>query len=121
MVNDFEGETRALLDFLGVGWDDAVLDHVEHARQRGIINTPSYHQVTQPIYRDARYRWKRYAVELEPVIPILRPYIERFGYAERSCFGRCCASPKRHDPIGAHRSSRLDTLLPLNRTRPRNL
>ena len=82
MVEDLEGETRMLLDFLGVGWDDAVLDHVEHARRRGVINTPSYHQVTQPVYRDAKFRWKRYARELEPVMPILRPYIELFGYTE---------------------------------------
>lgn len=82
MVTDFESETRALLDFLGVGWDDALLRHAEHARQRSTINTPSYHQVTQPIYQHAKYRWKRYAKELEPMMPILRPYIEHFGYTD---------------------------------------
>jgi tetratricopeptide (TPR) repeat protein len=82
LVADFEGETRALLDFLGVGWDDRVLDHTEHAIKRGTINTPSYHQVTQPIYQHAKYRWKRYARQFEPVLPMLQPYIDYFGYKE---------------------------------------
>ena len=69
-----------MLEFLGVGWDDAVLEHTRHAQQRGIINTPSYHQVTQPIYQHARYRWKRYAKEFEPLLPGLQPFIEAFGY-----------------------------------------
>jgi len=80
MVTDLEKETRALLDFLGVGWNEAVLNHTEHARQRGVINTPSYHQVTQPIYQHAKYRWKRYAREFEPMMSILNPFIVRFGY-----------------------------------------
>lgn len=82
LVSNFEHETRQLLDFLAVGWDDAVLQHTEHARKRGTINTPSYHQVTQPIYQHAKYRWKRYARQLEPVMATLRPYIEYFGYGE---------------------------------------
>ena len=81
LVVDFEGETRKLLDFLGVGWDDAVRGHTEHARTR-VINTASYHQVTQPIYQHAKYRWKRYAKQMEAVMEILKPYIDYFGYAE---------------------------------------
>jgi hypothetical protein len=82
LVDDAERETRAVLDFLDVGWHDDVLDHAEHARQRTVINTPSYHQVTQPIYHHARYRWKRYEREMASVMPMLRPFIEHFGYAE---------------------------------------
>jgi len=82
LVANFEGETRALLDFLGVGWDEKVRGHTEHAMQRGTINTPSYHQVTQPIYQHAKYRWKRYAQQFEPVMPILEPYIDYFGYSD---------------------------------------
>lgn len=82
LVADFETETRALLDFLGVGWNDSVLGHTEHAIKRGTINTASYHQVTQPIYQHAKYRWKRYAKHFESVLPVLQPFIEYFGYAE---------------------------------------
>lgn len=82
LVADFEKETRDLLDFLGVGWDDSVQGHTEHAIKRGTINTPSYHQVTQPIYQHAKYRWKRYAQQFEPVMPVLQPFIDYFGYSE---------------------------------------
>jgi len=81
LVANFESETRALLNFLGVGWNDSVLGHTEHAIQRGTINTPSYHQVIQPIYQHAKYRWKRYAKQFEPVMPTLKPFIDYFGYA----------------------------------------
>lgn len=81
VVADFEGQARLLLDFLGVGWDDAVLKYDEHAKKR-VIKTPSYHQVTQPIYQHAKYRWKRYADQMQPVIPVLRPFIDYFDYAE---------------------------------------
>ncbi len=80
LIGDVEGEARRLLDFLGVGWDDAVLGHTTRARERRSINTPSYHQVTQPVYQRAKERWKHYANDLEPVMPLLRPFVEHFGY-----------------------------------------
>ncbi len=82
LIADFEDEARKLLDFLGVGWDDEVLDHTRHAQERTVINTPSYHQVTQPLYQHARYRWKRYASAFTPILPTLQPFIDHFGYAE---------------------------------------
>lgn len=82
LVANLEHEARATLGFLEVEWDERVLDHTEHARRRGTINTASYHQVTQPIYQDAKYRWKRYSNEFEPYMDALRPFIKYFGYAE---------------------------------------
>jgi hypothetical protein len=38
--------------------------------------------VTEPIYQRAKYRWRRYADRMRPVMPILRPYAEHFGYSE---------------------------------------
>lgn len=84
LVADFETETRAMLDFLGVGWSESVMSHTEHAIRRGTINTPSYHQVTQPIYQHAKYRWKRYTSQFEAILPVLEPFIDYFGYAEES-------------------------------------
>ena len=51
------------------------------ARKQGGVTTASYHQVTQGLYRHARYRWKSYAKHLAPMIPRLRPYAEQLGYA----------------------------------------
>jgi hypothetical protein len=83
LVDDFEGEIRRLLEFLNVDWDDAVLDYATHARAREVISTPSYRQVTESIYKRARYRWLRYAEQLAPIMGVLNPYIEYFGYEGR--------------------------------------
>ena len=79
LLDDFEHQTRRLLDFLGVGWDESVRRYTEHARTRR-VRTASYHQVVEPLYRRSRYRWRRYAKHLAPVMDVLRPYIEYFGY-----------------------------------------
>ena len=79
VVEDTEGEARRLLGFLGLAWEPKVLDFQETARKRR-INTPSYHQVAQPIYADARERWRRYQDQLGPVMPVLEPFVKRFGY-----------------------------------------
>ncbi|MDX1431466.1 MAG: sulfotransferase [Gammaproteobacteria bacterium] len=81
LVDDLEGEARGVLEFLEVPWHDGVLEFFEHARRRGPISTPSSYQVTQPLYRRALERWRRYEKELAPVIGDLAPWIEHFGYA----------------------------------------
>ncbi|MCL6741257.1 sulfotransferase [Sphingomonas sp. RB56-2] len=80
MVADTEGELRKLLAFLGLPWDDKVLDHQKTALDRGYIRTPSYAQVTEGIYVRAKGRWEKYRKQMEPVLPILAPWVERFGY-----------------------------------------
>lgn len=42
--------------------------------------TPSYNQITQKIYKDARYRWERYREQMAPVLDIMAPYVEKAGY-----------------------------------------
>ena len=80
LLADFEGETQKLLEFTGVEWDDSVREYHTHAAGRQDIITPSYRQVTQPIYKTAQDRWKRYATHLEPYLERLEPYIEEMGY-----------------------------------------
>lgn len=81
MIADLEGEMRAVLDFLGLPWREAVLDNQTSAAQRGAVRTASYAQVGEPIYSRAIARWERYRPHLEPVLPILAPWAERMGYA----------------------------------------
>jgi tetratricopeptide (TPR) repeat protein len=81
VIDDFDGEVGALCDFLGVPWKDELRDFDAKALDRGRINTPSYGQVSRPIYREARYRWERYREQLAPYMPALQPYVERFGYS----------------------------------------
>lgn len=84
LIVNFEPEARKLLDFIGTDWSDAVLDHTRHAQQRLAIKTPSYHQVTQPIYQHAKYRWKRYEKDFAPLMASLRPFIDDFGYRDQT-------------------------------------
>ena len=82
LIDDFEDVVRALLNFLELEWDDAVLEFDKHARQRRGINTPSYQAVLELINARARYRWKRYKDPLASVMNDLEPFIEAFGYSE---------------------------------------
>lgn len=82
LVEDFDAEIGRLLAFLQLPWDDRVRDFAAHAAGRGKIDTPSYHQVTRPLNRDAVYRWMRYQRQLAPIAPVLAPYIREFGYRD---------------------------------------
>lgn len=81
VVADQETELKALFGFLGLDWHDAVLAHQETARGRGRIKTASYAQVVEPIYTRAAGRWQNYRKHLEPILPTLRPWVEKFGYS----------------------------------------
>jgi hypothetical protein len=80
LVAEKEAEMRALVAFLGLKWDDRALDNEGTAARRGMIATPSYHQVAQPIYSRASGRWQRYRDQLAGVLPILAPWAEKMGY-----------------------------------------
>lgn len=80
MVADLAGEMRPLLDFLGLPWDEKVLDNQAAAQSRGRVRTASYSQVGEPIYTRAAGRWLAYREQLAPVLPILAPWAERLGY-----------------------------------------
>ena len=81
VVTDLEGEARAAIDFLGLDWDDAVLDYREKAARR-TINTPSGAQVDKPVYSDAVARWKPYAFAMNEVRDFLDPWVEYWGYGD---------------------------------------
>lgn len=68
-VADQEGQTRALIDYLGLPWNDAVLSFHESARQ---VRTASAAQVRQPMYRGSVDLWKRYGDRLKPLIDRLK-------------------------------------------------
>lgn len=80
LVEDTARELRPLFDWLELDWPGDDLDHREAARARGVVQTASYAQVTEPIYQRARGRWHNYRHHLEPVIETIRPWVEKFGY-----------------------------------------
>lgn len=80
LVENPEAALRPLVEWLGLPWDQALLDHRRTAAARGVIVTPSYDQVTQPLHRRAVGRWRRYETHLAPVRGVIEPWAIRLGY-----------------------------------------
>jgi len=80
LVQDLEGTCKPLIRFLGLEWDDNLHNYQKTALERGSIYTPSYSQVVQPLYKQASGRWTNYRKQMEPVLPVLQPWIKAFGY-----------------------------------------
>lgn len=79
MVTDLESVSRRVLEFLGLPWDDRVLRFNEHARQK-LVRSPTYSDVTKPVFKSAVGRWRHYQKHLEPWLPKLEPFVKAFGY-----------------------------------------
>jgi tetratricopeptide (TPR) repeat protein len=80
LVRDFDAETQAMCSFVGLVWSDKVRGFDRTAKARG-VSTASVAQVGRGLY-DGTRQWEPYAEFLEPVLPILQPWIEKFGYAD---------------------------------------
>ena len=79
MVDDLESVARKTLGFLDVPWDDRVLGFHQHARKK-LVRSPTYADVTQPVYKHAMGRWRNYQKYLEPHLEKLEPLVKAFGY-----------------------------------------
>lgn len=80
MVEDPPAVLRPVVEAIGLSWHEDMLDHTRTAAERGVITTASYAQVTEPIYKRSVGRWQKYRRHLEPVLPKLAPWAEKFGY-----------------------------------------
>jgi hypothetical protein len=81
LVNDFDGETRRLFEFLEMPWDTSVRDFASEAKSQDVGSlTPSYDQVSEPIYGRSADRWKRYVRHIEPILSIVKTHVMRLGY-----------------------------------------
>ena len=80
VVSSFEVSIKKLLEFLELPWSENVTKFYETAEKRGIISTPSYDQVNKPLYSKSINRWKNYESQFSNILPILKPWIERYGY-----------------------------------------
>ncbi len=79
MVADLEASSRRILAFLDVGWDETVLRFHEHARCKP-LRSPSYAEVTKPVFTVAVGRWRSYQKYLEPCLEQLGPFLTAYGY-----------------------------------------
>ncbi len=64
LVADPEGQSRRLIDFIGLEWDPACLDFQANGR---VVRTISRSQVRRPIYQTSVERWRRYEKHLGPL------------------------------------------------------
>jgi hypothetical protein len=81
LVSGFETEARALCEFLGVEYTDAMAGFADRAREK-LINTPSAAQVAEGLYTRGVDQWRAYANQIASAMPALAPWIKKFGYAE---------------------------------------
>ena len=69
LIVDREAETRRLVAFCGLDWNDACLAPERNSR---VVKTPSLWQVRQPVYNTSVERWRRYEPwlgELRELLP----------------------------------------------------
>lgn len=68
IVGNQESETRKLLQYCELPWEDSCLSFHKTSR---IVHTPSAVQVRKPIYKDSVQLWRKYEKQLEPLQNIL--------------------------------------------------
>ena len=68
VVADLEGQTRRMLDYCGLEWNEACLAF--HATERP-VRTASGAQVRRPLYKSAVGRAKSYGEQLKPLLDAL--------------------------------------------------
>ena len=69
LIHDQEPQTRRLLDFLDLPWDEHCLRFFESERS---VHTASHSQVRKPMYSGSIGRWKHYEKYLGPLYRGLR-------------------------------------------------
>lgn len=77
LVNDFEQEIRAVLEFAGLEWRPGLSAFEARA---AAVATPSADQLASGLNTEGVGQWRRYRKEMAPVLARLEPWVERFGY-----------------------------------------
>lgn len=78
MVADTPGQVKALLDYLGLPFEE---DCLAFWRNKRAVRTASSEQVRQPIYKDGLEQWTHYAPWLDPLRAALGPVVDAFPAA----------------------------------------
>jgi hypothetical protein len=68
LVEDLEGQSRRLLDFVGLEWDERCLSFHQSRRRGAAARKEHAHQ---PLYRSSVGRWQNYREHLAPLLAVL--------------------------------------------------
>ena len=79
IIADLNKEGRRVTEFLGLSWNQKQIFFYESAK-RNPIYSPTYNEVTRPIYSNSIGRWQTYERYLAPVLPRLERFCQAFGY-----------------------------------------
>jgi tetratricopeptide (TPR) repeat protein len=79
LVGGFEQEMRAVCEFLNLEGVGGMGDFAARVQQRERA-TPSTAQLARGLVRSALDTWRHYNTPLQPVLPLLDPWVERLGY-----------------------------------------
>jgi len=80
LVLNFKSSVSNLLTFLNLPWSNQVSEFYKTSQKRGMILTPSYNQVSQPLYSKSIGRWKNYEDELSTAKLYLESWIKKYSY-----------------------------------------
>ncbi len=78
IVNNPEEQTRSLVEFAGLEWDDACLNF---SKRKRIVPTLQPHQAAQGVYKGSLAKWVRYADCMGGSLDRLNTICERHGYS----------------------------------------
>jgi tetratricopeptide (TPR) repeat protein len=78
-VAALEKEGRRVTEFLGLAWEAGQARFYEKSRTKQLYS-PTYQDVTRPVYSRSVARWHAYEKYLAPILPALEPYCRKFGY-----------------------------------------
>jgi len=78
-VANLESEGRRVTEFLGLEWQADQARFYEKSRSKQLYS-PTYQDVTRPVYDRSVARWQAYERYLAPILPALAPYCQKFGY-----------------------------------------
>lgn len=103
MVADSEGQTRRVLGYVGLPWDQSCLEFYKNER---LVKTASLAQVNKPIYKTSVERWRNFAQHLHPLIELVKDYRPAEAYpipAPTSVLEKLSPSPTSFfDDLVAH-------------------
>ena len=82
IVGEFRSELTAICNWIGLDWTDAIRAVDQRSHKRAVV-TPSTAQLLRGVDSATVGQWRHYAPQLASVLPILEPWVRKFGYDSR--------------------------------------